>query len=304
LTATPDSYIPQSKIPVIAGAVRATCDSLDGVSDGILNDPRQCRFDPASIQCKPGGDTAKCLTAPQVTALKAIYAGVHDSSGRSIFPGYLPGAEEGQGGWSLWIIGPAPGKSLMAAFVNGYFSDMVYDDPHWGVKTFSLESGLKTAKARTAEALDAINPDLAAFRSLGGKLILYHGWDDPAIPAVNTVHYYESVAAKLGGKATDSFVRLYLLPGVQHCGGGPGADNIGSSSASTSTDPERNARLVLENWVENGTAPEALIATKGDEAGHAPAMTRLLCPYPQSAKYNGSGDPKSANSYACAVATK
>jgi feruloyl esterase len=92
--------------------------------------------------------------------------------------------------------------------------------------------------------------------------------------------------------------------GVQHCGGGPGADNIGASSASTSTDPGRNARIALENWVENGTAPEALIAAKGDEAGHAPAMTRLLCPYPQSAKYNGRGDPKSANSYACAVAAK
>ena len=301
LTATPESFIPQSKIPVIAGAVRAACDSLDGVKDGILNDPRQCRFDPASIQCKPGDDTATCLTASQATALKAIYAGLKDSSGRSIFPGYLPGAEDGQGGWGLWITGPAPGRSLMAAFGNGYFTDMVYNDPHWDMKTFSLESGLNTAKTRTAEALDATNPDLTAFRSHGGKLILYHGWDDPAIPALNTVHYYESLGAKMGGTATSSFVRLYMLPGVQHCAGGTGADDVGSSGASRSTDPGHNARLALEDWVEKGTAPEALIATKRNEADHSPSMTRLLCPYPQSAKYNGSGDPNGASSYACAV---
>ena len=299
LTATPESYIPQSKIPVIAHAVLAACDALDGVRDGILNDPRECHFDPATIQCKPGDDTAACLTAPQVNALRAIYAGVHDASSRAIFPGYLPGAEEGPAGWGLWITGPAPGRSVIAALGRAYFSNMVYDDPHWDMKTFSLGTGLQAARQKTAAALDAVNPDLSAFRSRGGKLILYHGWDDPAIPALSTVDYYQAVRAKMGAEVTGSFARLFMLPGVQHCIGGPGADNIGASGATMATDPEHNARLALENWVEKGTAPGTFIATRGFAVGQPSAMTRLLCPFPQSAKYDGSGDANSTASYVC-----
>jgi feruloyl esterase len=304
LTATPDSFIPQSKIPAIGGAVRAACDSLDGVRDGVVSDPRQCQFDPASIECKPGSDAATCLTVPQVTALKAIYAGLQDSSGHSIFPGYLPGGEEGQGGWGLWITGPAPGRSLMAAFGNGYFTDMVFNDPHWEMKSFSLESGMKTAQLKTAEALDAVSPDLTSFQAHGGKLILYHGWNDPAIPARNTVQYYDSLKEKMGENATDAFVRLYMLPGVQHCGGGPGADDIGSTGASTSSDPGHNVRLALEAWVEKGTAPKSFIATKSEDEGHSTSMTRLVCSYPEASKYNGAGDPNSASSYSCVLAPR
>lgn len=299
LTATPESFIPQAKIPVIAHAVLAACDALDGVRDGILNDPRQCHFDPATIQCKPGDDTTACLTAPQVSTLRAIYAGVHDASGRAIFPGYLPGAEEGPSGWGLWITGPAPGRSVIAALGRAYFSNMVYDDPHWDMKTFSLGTGLQAARQKTAAALDAVNPDLSAFRSRGGKLILYHGWDDPAIPALSTVDYYQAVRAKMGAEVTGSFARLFMLPGVQHCIGGPGADNIGASGATMATDPEHNARLALENWVEKGTAPSTFIATRGFAVGQPSAMTRLLCPFPQSAKYDGSGDANSTASYVC-----
>ncbi len=301
LTATPDSFIPPAKIPVIAKAVLAACDELDGVRDGILNDPRQCHFDPVTIECKPGDDTAACLTAPQATALRAIYAGLHDASGREIFPGYLPGAEEGPSGWGLWITGPAPGRSVVAALGRAYFSNMVYDDPHWDMKTFSLASGLEAARQKTGDALNADHPDLSAFRSRGGKLILYHGWDDPAIPALSSVNYYEAVRAKMGADVTRSFARLFMLPGVQHCIGGPGADNIGASGASPAADPEHNARVALENWVEKGIAPDSFISTKGSIVQPS-AMTRLLCPYPQSAKYNGSGDASSAASYVCTAA--
>jgi hypothetical protein len=169
VTATPASFIPPAKITTIGKAVVAACDKLDGVADGVLNDPRQCRFDPASIQCKEGEDSNACLTAPQVTALKTIYAGLHDASGRTIFPGYLPGGEEGQGGWALWITGPAPAKSLMAYFGLGYYSNMVYDQKDWDYKTFALDSGMKTAKEKTAAALDATNPDLSQFRKRGGQ---------------------------------------------------------------------------------------------------------------------------------------
>ena len=295
LTANPASFIPPAKISTISNAVLAACDKLDGLSDGILNDPRRCHFDPASIECKAGEDTDQCLSAPQVAALKTIYAGLHDSSGHLIFPGYLPGAEQGGGGWGLWITGPAPGKSLLAFFGIGYFSNMVYEKRDWDYKTFLVDTGIEEARKKTAGALDAVNADLSAFRARGGKLIVYHGWDDPAIPALNTVNYYDEVIRKLGRANTDSFARLYMVPGMQHCGGGPGPDNFGASGTWPSHDPEHNIRVALETWVEKGTAPTTFIASKS-----LPAMTRPLCPYPQSAKYKGSGDQNSAENFVCA----
>jgi feruloyl esterase len=306
LTETPASFIPPAKIPTIANAVLAACDELDGLRDGILNDPRQCHFDPASIQCKAAEDTDKCLTPPQVAALKAIYAGPRDANGRSIFPGYLPGAEDGRSGWVLWITGPVPAKSALAFFGIGYYSNMVYDKADWSYKSFTLADGLQTAKEKTAAALDAVNPDLTPFRSRGGKLILYHGWEDPAIPAVNTVNYYENVVAKVGHANADSFVRLYMLPGVQHCGGGPGPGMFGQFPGWPVEDPQHNARIALENWVEKGKAPTTFIATKpsADDPQSAPSLTRPLCPYPQSARYKGSGDPNKAENFVCVTARK
>lgn len=303
LTVNPASFIPPAKIASISKAVVAACDKLDGVADGVLNDPRQCHFDPASMQCKEGENTTECLTALQVTALKAIYAGLHDANGQSIFPGYLPGAEDGSAGWTLWITGPAPAKSAMALFGTGYYSNMVYDNAAWDYKTFELSSGLKAANEKTADALNATNPDLSAFRKHGGKLIIYHGWNDPAIPALNTVNYYESVIAKMGQAGADSFTRLYMVPGMQHCGGGPGADQFGEFMYTTVSDPQRNMRIALENWVEKGTAPGSFVASKAATA-NSPAMTRPLCPYPQSAKYKGSGDPNQAENFVCEAAKK
>lgn len=299
LTAEPASYIPPAKIPAIAKAVLAECDALDGVKDGILSDPRKCHFDPATMECKAGEDTKECLTAAQVTALKALYAGHQDAAGHAVFPGYLPGAEEGGNGWGTWIFGPAPGRSLMGMFGQGYFSDMVYDNAKWDMKTFTPEKGLKDARDKTAAALDAVNPDLSAFEKRGGKLILFHGWNDPAISALNTVNYYDGVAAKLGRAETGSFVRLYMIPGMQHCAGGPGADMIGQSLTWPDQDPGHNVRIALQDWVEDGTAPGTIVAKKmnGGEQGKA-VMTRLLCPYPESAKYEG-GDPNREESFAC-----
>ncbi len=308
LTATPASFIPPAKIAAIAAAVNAACDKLDGVTDGILNDPRQCRFDPATIQCEPGQDNDKCLTPPQVAALKTIYRGLRGSGDRLLFPGFLPGAEDGGGGWTTWVTGPAPGRSLEAAFTFNYFSYMVYNNKDWDVKSFTVDAGLQTAQSKTAGILDAVNPDLSAFRAHGGKLILYHGWDDPAIPALNTVNYYGQVIGKMGSAGADSFVRLYMFPGVQHCSGGPGPDTIGQSATWPLVDPEHNVRIALENWVEKGTAPSTLIVSKVSavSAQSAPAVTitRPLCPYPQSARYKGTGDPNSAASFACAAPAK
>jgi feruloyl esterase len=301
-TVDPASYIPSSKLASIAGAVNAACDAQDGVTDGVVNDPRRCPFDPASLLCKER-DSDACLTAPQVTALKTLYAGPHDSRGRLIFPGYVPGAEQGDGGWGPWITGAAPGKSLLFAFGIGYFANMVYERADWDYRGANIEQALKAAEEKTAEKLDATDPNLTAFKARGGKLILYHGWNDPAISALSTIGYYDSVVSKLGKQETGAFVRLYMVPGMQHCGDGPGANFFGQSEAAPSSDPRRNVFMALEQWVEKGQAPSAMVATKyvnDDSAKGAAQTTRPLCPYPQMAKYKGQGDPKDAGDYVCA----
>jgi len=299
LTVDPASFIPPAKIPTIAAAVNAACDELDGVRDGILNDPRQCHFDPATIQCK-AEDSDKCLTAAQVTALKKLYEGTLDSKGRVVYPGYLPGAEEGEGGWGLWITGPAPAKSLMAFFGNGFFSSFVYEKSDWDYKSFHVEADLKAANEKTAQALNATDPDLKSFKARGGKLILYHGWNDPAITALNTINYYDSLINKMGNKDVDSFVRLYMAPGMQHCGGGPGPDSFGAVGNLKFDDPQQSLDASLEQWVEKGTAPLRIIASKyASDDNVQPKMTRPLCTYPQAAKYKGSGDSNDAANFVC-----
>lgn len=306
LTEEAASYIPSSKLPAIAAAVNAACDAQDGVADEILNDPRQCRFDPARLQCK-NGDSDQCLTAAQVTTLKKLYEGARDARGRQIFPGFLPGAELGEGGWQTWITGSGPGKSLLFAFGNGYFSDMVYDKAGWNYKTANFDKAVKAADGKTARILNATDPNLARFKARGGKLILYHGWNDPAISALNTIAYYQQVVSTMGGQSADSFVRLYMVPGMQHCFGGPGPDSFGQPGTTVLKDPEHDMQLALEQWVEEGKGPGAIVATRyvGDEdTTKGIKMTRPLCPYPQEPKYKGQGDTKQAGSFECAAAKK
>lgn len=294
------SYIPSSKIPAIAQAVVAACDALDGVKDGILNDPRQCHFDPVVIRCKEG-DTDSCLTPQQVAALRKLYDGAHDSNGKEIFPGYVPGGEDGQEGWPLWITGPAPGKALMFAFDYGFFANMVYGKADWDYTKMNLDDAVAEADKKFARVLNATDPDLKPFQSHGGKLILYHGWNDAAISPLNAINYYQSVLNKMGKPEADSFLRLYMVPGMQHCSGGPGPDQFGSHGFATLSDPQHNMYLALEQWVEKGTAPSTFIATKNDGQGPAAKvkMTRPLCAYPQQAKYKGTGDTNAAANFTC-----
>ena len=298
LMAAPANFIPPAKIPAIAKAVNEACDQLDGVSDGIVNDPRDCRFDPAAMECKPGEDSDKCLTAEQAATLETIYAGLKDSKGNELFPGYLPGAEDGGGGWATWITGPAPGKSLLAAFAGGYYSNMVYEKKDWDLKSFTVDGGMKDATEKTAKALNAIDADLTAFRSRGGKLILYHGWNDPAISPWNTIAYYQTVQDAMGAKQADSFVRLYMVPGMEHCAGGPGPSAFGQLGIPTTGGPKYGIFDALVDWTEKGVAPQTVIATKYDSDKKA-TMTRPLCPYPAIAKYKGTGDTNDAANFAC-----
>lgn len=304
-TSDPASYIPPSKIPAIAHAVNAACDAQDGVMDGVLNEPRQCHFDPATLLCKEA-DSDSCLSQPQVTALKKLYEGAHDAKGKQIFPGFLPGAEDGGGGWALWITGSAPQKGLLFAFDQGYFADMVYAQADWDYKKANLDEAVAASDAKYAGVLNATETNLKSFAAHGGKLIIYHGWNDPAISALNTINYFENVANVMGRAERDSFVRLFMVPGMQHCGGGPGPDVFGQGGISPLSDPQHNMYLALEQWVEHGTGPSMIIASKmaGEGSSAAVKMTRPLCAYPQVAKYKGSGDTNDAANFVCAAPEK
>ncbi len=292
LVADPAAYISSMKLPAITAAVLAACDAQDGLKDGILNDPRQCHFDPATLLCKQG-DALTCLTAPQVASLRKLYAGGTDSQGRSIFPGLMPGDEAGA--WKSWVTGSAPGGSN---YVQNYFRYMVYNDPTWNLLTANVDQGIQAADSKTAQQLNATDPDLSRFAEHGGKLILYHGWNDPAISPLNTIRYVNQVAAKMGAEKAQSFVRLYMVAGMEHCAGGPGPSAFGQLGIPSAKGEPFGAFTALEAWVESNKAPGEIIATKYDET-QKPVMTRPICPYPQAPKYNGSGDAKDAGSFRC-----
>lgn len=298
----PASDIPAEKLTAISAAALAACDARDGVKDGILNDPRQCHFNPQTLLCK-GPDSMACLTAPQVAALKKIYAGTSDAGGRKVFPGYLPGAELGPNGWATWITGRGSSKSLDYDFGTQFFSNMVFDNPKWNFRTLNYDADVRLADQKMGPILNATNPDLTTFEKHGGKLILFHGWNDAAIPALNTVDYYRNVVARMSLRSADRFVRLYMVPGMQHCGGGPGPDSFGAYP-SIDADPEHSMFSALEKWVEHGKAPKAIIASKNESPSTSASgakMTRPLCPYPEVAKYKGSGDGNKATNFACTV---
>ncbi len=297
-------YIPSAKIAAIARAVNAACDARDGVTDGILNDPRACHFDPATLLCKKG-DSSQCLTPPQVSVLKALYAGPHDAKGRALYPGFLPGAEEGPSGWDLGIIGPEPGKSAGFAYARGILADMVYENPDWDFKDTPVDEAVATADAKMAGILNATDPNLSAFKARTGKLILYQGWNDPILPALNIVNYYGSVQRRLGAGEAATFTRLYMVPGMQHCFGGPGPNNFGqpSNESTERTNSGSDIELALHGWVEKGIAPSSIIATKymDDDPKKSVKMTRPLCPYPKVATWTGKGSTDNAANFVCKV---
>jgi feruloyl esterase len=286
--------IPATKLPAIARAVNGACDALDGVVDGILNDPRTCHFDPATLLCK-NGDSDQCLTQSQVNVLKAIYAGPHDAQGRALYPGLLPGGEEGPGGWGQTI---EPIKQM----VRGYFSNMVYGNPDWNLEDTSVDEAAAAADAKTAKILNATDPNLSAFKARGGKLILYHGWSDSALSPLNTINYYTGVEQRMGARETVAFTRLYMAPGMQHCFGGPGPNNFGQNyDATEHANSGNNIELALQDWVEKGISPSSIIATKyvEDDPKNGVKMTRPLCPYPQAAMWTGKGSTDDAANFFC-----
>ncbi len=295
----PGAGIAASKLPAIEAAALAACDGLDGVKDGIIENPAQCHFDPGVLLCK-GAETDACLTAPQIAALRKIYAGAKTSKGEPILPGFAPGGEAEPLGWSEWITGAGHGPSLQYAFGTNFFKYMVYNDPAWDFRTSTTDQNVKLADERTGGALNATDPDLKKFESRGGKLILYHGWSDAAIPPQSTIDYYQSVVKKMGAKDSASFMRLFMVPGWGHCGGGAGPNSFGQAGVPRA-DAEHDLEAALELWVEQGAAPERVVATKFKARTNPPAVerTRPLCAYPQTAHWKGSGSTNDAANFVC-----
>src|SRR5579859_5366863 len=258
LIADPRSYIPSLKLPSIQKAALDACDMLDGVKDGVIGNPAQCHFDPAVLLCK-NGDALDCLTQPQIEALKKLYQGPSDSKGKPIFPGYTMGDETS---WATWIVGQNPGGASSAQYLQNYFRYIVTGNPKWDALSANVDESLRQSKAKAAADLDSTNPDLGPFAARGGKLILYHGWNDPAISPWNTIAYLKDVQQKMGEQKADSFTRLYMIPGMEHCVGGPGASAFGQYGLGTAKGPSFGLFDSLQNWVEKGSPSDDVVATK------------------------------------------
>jgi feruloyl esterase len=269
-------YIPPAKYAAIHQTVVAQCDALDGVKDGIIENPARCHPKLYALLCE-GADTSQCLTPAQLATAQAIYSPpVNPRTHATVYPAMPPGSELGWGA----LAGPnAP------YYASETFKYVVFDDPAWTAasRPINLDADLALMD-RKAGVINATNPDLSAFFARGGKLIQYHGWTDPLIAPGDSVNYYTSVAAKVGRDVAAKSYRLFMVPGMNHCRGGEGADTIDMQPA-------------IENWVERGQAPATATASKLVDG--RVDRTHLLCPYPQEAVYKGSGSINDASSFEC-----
>jgi feruloyl esterase len=326
LLINPANYVPPTLLPVVTQGALAQCVGKDGglPTDAFLTNPLACHFDPGTVQCKAGQDPATCLSSAQVQTVSAFYAGPRNPvTGRSIFPGFEPGEEDNPLNWPLWLTGAlrvptisnnlASGESLAAFFGYGFFADMVFQNPAFDYTKFNFTTDVAYTDKTLGPILNSVDPDLRPFKDHGGKIIHYVGWGDSAIPPLNTIHYVHSVEDALASAhdrdwdrdhSIDGFYRLFMVPGMSHCSGGPGANAFGNGLNGPVVDARHDVLKALEGWVENGVAPREIIATKyvGDDPAAGIAFQRPLCVFPKVAHYNGSGDPTSASSFICGQA--
>lgn len=275
------SAIPPEKFAMVHRAVLAACDvQSDGLRDGIVGDPTRCQFDPIALQCKTG-DAPDCLTAPQVQALRTIYAGAtNPRTGARVAPPLTRGSELNWGP----IVGSAPNPVSLA-----FFKYFVLRDPNWDytARPVNFDADIALADRQNAKVpFNLTNPDVRAFVNRGGKLLVYAGWNDPFVPPGISIDYYNGVVAKLGKQSAQNSVRLFMVPGMRNCPGTAGAENV-----------DFDPMAVLQQWRESGKAPDEIVATRfqnGADVGRRP-----LCAYPRVAVYNGSGDERDARSFSC-----
>ena len=284
LTATQASFLTMEKLKLVEAEAVKRC----GDQDGVIEDPLSCRFKPEKLLCH-GGDSPSCLTGAQLAAVRKIYDGPRNPRTKEkIISGFSPGGEGEPNGWGRWIAGEAGDakQSLIYQFGSNFFRYVVRDEPDFDIGRVNFDSDIAAADAKFSPVFASHDPDLSAFRNRGGKLIQYHGWADPAIPALDSVDYYRSVQKKMG--ATADFYRLFLAPGMLHCGGGPGPNAIAALPA-------------LAAWVEHNKAPDFLVATKYQNDDPAAPMLRQrpLCSFPARAQWDGQGDRSKLESYRC-----
>jgi feruloyl esterase len=288
-----EAPVPPAKLPVLAQAVMAKCDEVDGLKDRLIDDPRKCSFDPVRDvpACREGTDTPDCLTSAQAMAVRKIYGGP-TSNGKSLFPGFMPGSEAVNtapngttaSGWMNAIVAAKPDtKPADFNLAEGVMRYLILDppQPEYDAMTFNYDKD-PALVARWSKLADAKDADLSRFRKSGGKLIMTYGWADQILQPLMGVSYYEAVAAK--NDNASEFVRLFMMPGVAHCAGGVG--------------PDRNdAVTAVIDWVEKGKAPDTLLASKVTDG--KVVRTRPLCPYPQVARYKGQGSIDDGANFSC-----
>lgn len=311
-----DPILSAGDLLLINRSAVAACDKLDGVEDGVISDPRTCSFRPADLLCRPGARPGTCLTGDQVAAADKIYAGPHDArTGKPIYPGYPIGTEgvmSGPGdkhpGWTgYWSEHDNPAEPSRADM----FKYWVFDNPDWNWWSFNWGSDVDTMRTRLSPMFDANDANLSPFARAGGKLIMFMGWQDPVGTPLEAINYYDAVAARAGSlAATQKFMRLFMVPGMDHCAGGPGATNFSTAtrdSAPPVRDADHDMTLALYAWVEKARAPQSLIATRyapGDEdtppAKRPIAFQRPICAWPREPEYRG-GDTRLATSFVCAL---
>jgi feruloyl esterase len=270
----PASVIPREKLAVMHNAALQACDANDGARDGVLENPIACTFDPKTLACKDGVDGPNCLTAAQVDAAQKVYGGAQNTrTGRPVFPGLERGSEAG------WPATP-PGYAV------DLFKHLVFRNASWEPRWLNFDGHYALTAESEFKIFDADNPDLTPFFKSGGKLLMYHGWNDDGIPPRASVSYYESVRTKTGN-AADASIRLFMVPGMRHCRGGDGTDTF-------------NAVAALDQWVTSGKPPTSIAASRVREG--KVDRTRPLCAYPQFAVYKGSGSLDDAANFECRAA--
>ena len=271
-----DRVIPASKYPIIHEAVLNACDALDGLKDGVIENPPICKFDYAEIACK-AGEGSHCLSSGQVESARAMTSPLKDpKTGRTLFEGHLMVGSEL--GWAT-LGGPQP----LALSTNG-MRNVVFADQNWDYRKMDLSTDVDRAAASDNGVMYSGDPNLKPFFDHGGKLLMYHGWNDTQVNPLNSVIYYENVLNAVGKNKVENSIALFMVPGMNHCSGGPGTDNF-------------DRMKVMEDWVEQDQKPAQIIAWHVTN-GQVDKM-RPLCPYPQVAKYKGSGSTNDAANFVC-----
>jgi feruloyl esterase len=270
------NYIPPEKYPMIHKAVLEACDALDGLKDGLIQDPTACKFDPRVLECK-GEDNASCLTAKQLELAKTIYGGaINPRTKEQIYPGWERGSELG---WGV-TAGPQPEGPAVDTYRY-----VVFENPNWDWHTLNFDSDIALSDKQGNAKINAVETNLKPFFDAGGKLLMFHGWQDPNVAPRNTVNYYNSVLKTMGGVGkVGNKIRLFMVPGMGHCGGGEGPSEFDRIGA-------------LDRWVTSGNAPDSMLASHST-AGKVD-RTRPLCPFPQVAKYKGTGSIDDAQNFSC-----